>query len=1502
MLSEGVNTINWVAFNQDYMPDPVPCTAAYANDGPDLVVQYTAQSTGFLEISLAKPASTLYTLLIADGACGTVTPDIDCISEYNASTMGGLIPVFAATTYYFYLTDTVSGAGGLPNPVVVTVEETGCPNGTAGDSCASDGESQCGPFEALGVRAPALPIPDGVGSASGCGSAGAVFDNITITDTQTVGAVTIGLDVTHGAAADLDIFLEFVEADTTSHCVELSSDNGGSGANYAGTVFDDLAATSITTGFAPFTGVYRPEGSLASLTGLAMNGTWTLWVSDDEATFEGTVNYWGVLIDSLDTTIIETCTAAGDGCLDWVQGFDCATGGAYCNAGTGVAQCLTCQDACPLVDDTQCSGEVIDTCTLNAQDCVDWVAGIDCSATGDFCSMASGAAVCVACFDTCPADGDKQCNGTVIETCSVGASGCLEWAVGADCAAVSGQVCEESGGTAACIVCESDCATEGESRCGRDDYIRSSTPALAIPDGGGSATTCGGATIYVADEITTSGSNPINDVNVSIDISHSYVSDLDIFLKFVDDTGTSRCVELSTDNGGSGNDFIDTVFDDEAATAITSGSAPFTGDFRPEGTLSTFDGLSMNGTWTLYVNDDVGMDAGILNDWSLRIANAGAVIETCTLLPSNCRAWVSGTDCAASGDFCEDSSGSASCVACLDACPVGGDTHCSGEVIETCGAGGLGCLEWAVSSDCPAINLGDVCDDSSGTAACVTPLGDDCTTAYPLVFGVNVVAWLAYDMDYMATRPSCQTTGTTLGPDVVMEYTAANSGTIDLIIDKPAFTRYSLVVSEAACGDLTELLCDTEYVATTLGGSFPVAAGSTYFIYITDTDSGSSPLSNPLVVTLGCAPSCPAMGDQQCNGDAIETCQVGALGCLEWQVTQDCSATTEVCEDFGGVTPYCNICNNRCAVDGETQCNAEVIETCSPDGLGCLDWDPGTDCAGLGDICVDGSGSAVCVTAAGSDCADTFVLAAGENEVVWNATTRDYLISAPSCTGSSLTGPDVVAEYTSTSIGAGFVDVTMDKPTSTRYAMVVSDSTCGTVTELACYSDYTNDTMGGRILVTGGTTYYFYVVDTVHGVAPLENPFTLTIDETDCATFSATPSDELPQHGSVTNSLSPVLSVDFDGPIDTSIGMIFVTGDISTSEAYDLMLSPAEVFFTNDDRTLNIDLGFALPAGEQLAVTWAGLQDGLCGNPAGTMTWEFVVVTPSCTPGVGGVVGSTESRLPTGLSSFSEYFLRPDEDVNGWLYFGGAYDLHRIPKAGGTVENVETLAGLSTSHMGYDLLVTGSQIFSLDTNGGATGRLWRISIDNGVSWFVEDFAAFSTVTPADEFRSMAAYNGSIYMITQEVTAGVDTEIWSVSATPGVVPDEAVLEVTFPELYCTGLDMDDFHYYVACATLERLLRVDRTTGAVGLLSNSFDLSGTLNTVIMDDIGGDGIADVLYLQVGTEAAYYTCDPAGMPYTDILMDWGGSTSNFGLGFDPVAGMLWAYDDDVQELVQIQ
>lgn len=105
----------------------------------------------------------------------------------------------------------------------------------------------------------------------------------------------------------------------------------------------------------------------------------------------------------------------------------------------------------------------------------------------------------------------------------------------------------------------------------------------------------------------------ILDVNVTIDIVHTYDGDLRITL--ISPNGDQ--LRLATNVGGGGDNFLQTVLDDEAAADIGEGSAPFTGSFRPEDSLSVLNGLSPNGVWTLKVEDTAGADEGAITGFQL---------------------------------------------------------------------------------------------------------------------------------------------------------------------------------------------------------------------------------------------------------------------------------------------------------------------------------------------------------------------------------------------------------------------------------------------------------------------------------------------------------------------------------------------------------------------------------------------------------------------------------------------------------------------------------------------------------------------------------------------------------------------------------------------------------------------------------------------------------------------------------------------------------------------
>lgn len=125
--------------------------------------------------------------------------------------------------------------------------------------------------------------------------------------------------------------------------------------------------------------------------------------------------------------------------------------------------------------------------------------------------------------------------------------------------------------------------------------------------------------------ITVSGLNQTNiDTfwgleKITLTITHTWDSDLDVWLVSPDSTE----VLLFSGVGGNGQNFTNTAFKKNYPTPISSGSAPFTGNFKPMGDIGLFNnGKNGNGIWRLKILDTYpGADQGNVISWSIRFGN-----------------------------------------------------------------------------------------------------------------------------------------------------------------------------------------------------------------------------------------------------------------------------------------------------------------------------------------------------------------------------------------------------------------------------------------------------------------------------------------------------------------------------------------------------------------------------------------------------------------------------------------------------------------------------------------------------------------------------------------------------------------------------------------------------------------------------------------------------------------------------------------------------------------
>lgn len=156
------------------------------------------------------------------------------------------------------------------------------------------------------------------------------------------------------------------------------------------------------------------------------------------------------------------------------------------------------------------------------------------------------------------------------------------------------------------------------------------TPNLAIPDDNPTGIT---GTLVVSE------TGILADVDVRIDtLTHTW--DGDLIIRLVSPAGT--VITLSQAMGSSGDNFTNTLFDDDASVAISSGSSPFSGSYRPVSPLAALNGSNMAGTWRLWVSDVASIDTGTLGQWGLRLRGSQCKPVYGAFVPNTRRSVVSG--------------------------------------------------------------------------------------------------------------------------------------------------------------------------------------------------------------------------------------------------------------------------------------------------------------------------------------------------------------------------------------------------------------------------------------------------------------------------------------------------------------------------------------------------------------------------------------------------------------------------------------------------------------------------------------------------------------------------------------------------------------------------------------------------------------------------------------------------------------------------------------------
>ncbi len=119
--------------------------------------------------------------------------------------------------------------------------------------------------------------------------------------------------------------------------------------------------------------------------------------------------------------------------------------------------------------------------------------------------------------------------------------------------------------------------------------------------------------------ITITDTGIISDLNIGVDLAHSFIGDLSISL--TSPSGTEIPLKTTRSCGDDLN--LIATFDDDAIAFSCADSGENLRQGTPDNTLlAAFNGESIAGDWTLHLGDFAAGDEGVLNSWFIEICNS----------------------------------------------------------------------------------------------------------------------------------------------------------------------------------------------------------------------------------------------------------------------------------------------------------------------------------------------------------------------------------------------------------------------------------------------------------------------------------------------------------------------------------------------------------------------------------------------------------------------------------------------------------------------------------------------------------------------------------------------------------------------------------------------------------------------------------------------------------------------------------------------------------------
>lgn len=663
--------------------------------------------------------------------------------------------------------------------------------------------------------------------------------------------------------------------------------------------------------------------------------------------------------------------------------------------------------------------------------------------------------------------------------------------------------------------------------------------------------------------------------NVTIDITHTYTGDLGIFII----SPGGDILELTSGNGGTGNNFTNTVFTDNTTPFITSGVAPYTGIWRPEGrqqSLTTpysnanplgtytfdnvFDGVNADGVWTLYINDFLLVDVGVVNSWSITFTGGPGPVPEVTLGPDVI--------------MCEDQS-----------------TTLIAEVIN-----GPDTWEWSTGETTSSITV----SPPTTTTYMVTVTNNGCTDADTIVVNVqpNTINANAGLDEIICEGEQVILHGSSGGSNSSFLWSTGQVGPL-INVSPTNTTLYTLTVTDGVCSgtDEVEVMVNPAPVADA-GPDVNICESSSTLL-----EASGGTQSNQYVWS---------------NGQNTQSIIVSPSSTTTYTVT----VTVDGCEGEDDVEVTVLPQPTVDAGDDETICIGETLVLNASGSGGFYEWSTGQTGSQISISPTTSTSYTVSLTEDG--CTATDDIEVDVIDVVADATPDFSMCQGESEVISASGGMDY--EW---STGQTSPAITISPSTYTVYTVTVSEGNCSDVATVqvnvipapAVNISPPQDICAGDtiiITVSGGTSYQWSngASGSSQVVSPLTTTlYTVTVSDSGCSTTAAV---QVTVHPSPVISIGPPMSLcEGDTVILQVTGLsgnemlLWNTGDTSnqiqiapTSDA-SYAVTATDPYGCIDESNLNITV---LPApvanaGPDMFITAGGLAN-LSATGGGTYLWS----------------------------------------------------------------------------------------------------------------------------------------------------------------------------------------------------------------------------------------------------------------------------------------------------------